>query len=112
MKCQSIFSLVASIVVVGVTGGCSDRYGEGTERRSTSTVVVEESDVPDGARVRVNAPGVTVDTEAASPLVPGAERKVDVDVRPGGVRVDVDGKPLRERLRETQAPRPAAEAQP
>ena len=92
--------------------GCSDRYGEGTERRSTSTVTVEESDVPDGARVRVTAPGVTVDTEPGSPVIPNAERKVDVNVGPGGVRVDVDGKPLRERLRETRAPRPATEKQP
>lgn len=111
MKRQSIFSLAATLVTLGATVGCSDYYGEGTERRSSSRVV-EETGVPDGPRVRVNAPGVTVDTDPASPAAPGAKRKVDVNVGPGDVRVDVDGKPLRERLRETRAPRPATETQP
>ncbi len=112
MKCQSLFSFAAILVAFGVTVGCSNHYGEGTERRRTSTVIVDETDAADVPRIRVNTPGATVDTERGSSVLPDADRKVDVNVGPGGVRVDVDGKPLREHLRETPPPRTSTDSKP
>lgn len=54
---------------------------------------------PDQPRdVHVVAPGADIKVPA-EPLVPHSGG-VDVNVGPGGVKVDVDGEPLRERLRE------------
>ena len=76
------------IVIFSVGPGCKDKRIDSA---------------PEGGRqIHVEAPGadVHVDTNPATPVAPRPGEGVDVNVGPGGVQVDVEGTPLRDRLRE------------
>jgi hypothetical protein len=56
---------------------------------------------PAGRETRIQVPGADVRIKGpATPVVPHSGDGVDVNVGPGGVQVDVEGAPLRERIRE------------
>ncbi|HEY4310023.1 MAG TPA: hypothetical protein VGN12_11270 [Pirellulales bacterium] len=56
---------------------------------------------PVGRETKIDVPGADIRIEGpATPVVPRSGDGVDVNVGPGGVQVDVDGAPLRERIRE------------
>ena len=72
-------------------GGCE-------EKRIVKTPAAER-------QIHIEAPGadVHVDTSPATPVTPRPGEGVDVNVGPGGVQVDVEGTPLRDRIREKRA---------
>ncbi len=61
----------------------------------------------EGRDITVEAPGadVHVGGEPATPVSPHGDEGVVVNVGPGGVQVDVEGTPLRDRLREQPSTR-------
>lgn len=96
----------ALLVAIAVAAGCEDRrYVEPSRStRTTSTGTTEVVPVEPGLDVDVNTPAGRVhvdgETSAGTP-----RRDVKVDVGAGGVEVDVNGKPLVERIRERRAER-------
>ncbi len=80
-------------VIIAVSLSCLAMFGCQDHR-------IDEA--PEAPRdVHVVAPGADVKVQS-DPLIPHSGG-VDVNVGPGGVKVDVDGEPLRERIRERRA---------
>jgi hypothetical protein len=86
LKLTSGAALLASALLVN--SGCKDKRIDSVNSPDREVTV----EAP-GADVRVNSP-------PATPLVPRPGEGVDLNVGPGGVQVDVEGAPLRERVRE------------
>jgi hypothetical protein len=63
---------------------------------------------PAERQIHIEAPGadVRVDTSPATPVAPRPGEGVDVNVGPGGVQVDVESTPLRDRIREKRSESP------
>lgn len=80
-----------SCVLLSAVAGCQDK------RIDTAS--------PAERQIHIEAPGaeVRVDTNPATPLAPRPGEGVDVNVGPGGVQVDVEGAPLRDRIREKRS---------
>lgn len=86
-------AIVAAVlsVLLSASTGCKDKR-------------IDRAPEP-GREVTVEAPGteVHIDRQPAIPVTPRPAEGVDVNVGPGGVQVDVEGTPLRDRLREKRA---------
>jgi hypothetical protein len=83
-----------STLCVGLTG-ITLLASAGCEEKRIDTVP------PAGRETKIEVPGADIRIEGpATPVVPRSGDGVDVNVGPGGVQVDVDGAPLRERIRE------------
>ncbi len=90
---KTFFQLKTGAALLGATvlistGGCKDKR--------IDSVPAEDR------KITVEAPGadIRVDAQPATPLAPRPGEGVDVNVGPGGVQVDVEGTPLRDRVRE------------
>jgi|GEM_PF-5427370 len=90
-----VLAWLPALVLVAAAMGCEDRRY--VEPAPGGPVVPGQVTPPSKVDVNTPAGRVTV-TEDAPLLVP--RREVNVDVGNGGVQIDVDGKPLVERIRE------------
>lgn len=110
---KTAFSLAAALLMVAGSFGCN-QAGTGststgtrrstTERTTTTTTTPAPTDraATGGANVGVERDRTT------APLAGPTDSGVNVDVTPGGgVNVDVEGEPIRDRIRERRAERNA-----
>lgn len=92
------------IALAALTSGCNRSGTPTTTRTTTTTETMPATSQHDGGGVDVNA-----GSKGAIATGRGANGGVDVNVGPnGGVDVDVQGEPIRDRIRERRAAREAA----
>src|SRR6185295_2322982 len=95
--------LAAFLVLGGLLVGCDAKVRSTAAPNETKTEIRVDTDRPRGVDVDVRPlDQKKVDVDVARPR---DDKKVEVDVGRGGVKVDVDGKPLRERIDERREER-------
>lgn len=93
----------AALSLIGVTSllGCNRAGAPTTTRTTTTTGTIPASPPPNGGQINVEA-----GENGAVATGRDGNGAVDVEVGPnGGVGVDVQGEPIRERIRERRAAR-------
>jgi hypothetical protein len=101
--------VAAAALLLGLafTAGCEDRrYVEPVVPPPVKGApALEIPPVRPGVDVEVNTPAGRVDVDGANASPAAPHRDIKVDVGGGNVEIDVDGKPLVERIRERREER-------
>jgi hypothetical protein len=91
---RSAVKTIPLAILVGLAGlaGCKDHR-------------INEPATPSAPKVNVDVPGAHIGVEGQPESVAPHSRAIDVKVAPGDVKVNVDGEPLGERIRERREER-------
>jgi hypothetical protein len=96
-------AISAALAPLGCSDAAGTRTSQTTEHTTTTTKTAPAPTAPAG---RVDMDGTRTGAPATGQTATNGRDAVDVDVGPaGGVNVDVQGEPIRDRLRERRAAR-------